>query len=279
MPEAMIWAALGTAFPFLMTTLGAAAVFFFAKEPRAGGQRALIGFAAGVMTAASIWSLLLPAMECSAPLPAWLPASVGLLTGTIFLGLLDAALPKLRCRKAHARPGKEAQPGSEATPEDPGRPGEAPSPVPEAQRRRDALLMTAITLHNIPEGMAVGLAFALAAGGEGLAAAAALALGIGIQNFPEGAAVALPLRQAGRGRGRAFLGGVLSGAVEPLFGVLTALCAAGVRALMPWLLSFAAGAMLYVVVEELVPQAHSRAGTVGFVSGFLVMMVLDVALG
>ncbi|MBQ2619173.1 MAG: hypothetical protein IJG08_06790, partial [Oscillospiraceae bacterium] len=159
-----------------MTTLGAAAVFFFAKEPRAGGQRALIGFAAGVMTAASIWSLLLPAMECSAPLPAWLPASVGLLTGTIFLGLLDAALPKLRCRKAHARPGKEAQPGSEATPEDPGRPGEAPSPVPEAQRRRDALLMTAITLHNIPEGMAVGLAFALAAGGEGLAAPAALAL-------------------------------------------------------------------------------------------------------
>ena len=201
MPEAMIWAALGTAFPFLMTTLGAAAVFFFAKEPRAGGQRALIGFAAGVMTAASIWSLLLPAMECSAPLPAWLPASVGLLTGTIFLGLLDAALPKLRCRKAHARPGKETQPGSEATPEDPGRPGEAPSPVPEAQRRRDALLMTAITLHNIPEGMAVGVVYAgWMAGDAGVSrmAALALAIGIAIQNFPEGAIVSMPLLAEGR---------------------------------------------------------------------------------
>lgn len=291
--QALSWAALGTAFPFLMTTLGAAAVFFFAREPRAGSQRALIGFAAGVMTAASIWSLLLPAIEQSAPLPGWLPASVGLLTGTVFLGLLDAALPRLRRGKSHVRHGK---PGAEETgaaylkesdaaqphgPEAPGRLKADRAPVPEAQRRRDALLMTAITLHNIPEGMAVGLAFALAAaaGGEGLVAASALALGIGIQNFPEGAAVALPLRQEGRSRTRAFLGGVLSGAVEPLFGVLTALCAAGVRALLPWLLSFAAGAMLYVVVEELVPQAHSRAGTVGFVSGFLVMMVLDVALG
>ena len=139
--------------------------------------------------------------------------------------------------------------------------------------------MTAITLHNVPEGMAVGLAFALAAGGEGLAGAAALAMGIGIQNFPEGVAVALPLRQGGWSRPRALAGGMLSGAVEPVFGVLVVLAAAGVEPLMPWLLSFAAGAMLYVVVEELVPQAHSRAGTCGFVLGFLVMMVLDVALG
>ena len=145
--------------------------------------------------------------------------------------------------------------------------------------RQNTLLMTAITLHNVPEGMAVGLAFALAAGGENLAGTAALALGIGIQNFPEGAAIALPLRQEGQSRGRAFLGGMLSGSVEPVFGILVGLMAAWAHPLMPWLLSFAAGAMLYVVVEELVPQAHSRAGTCGFVGGFLIMMVLDVALG
>ena len=140
-----------------------------------------------------------------------------------------------------------------------------------------ALLMAAITLHNIPEGMAVGLAFALAAEGEGFGAAAALALGVGLQNFPEGAAVSLPLAE--RGRGRAFLRGVASGVVEPLFGVAVVAFAAAATPTMPWLLSFAAGAMLYVVVEELVPQAHSRLGSGGFVVGFLVMMVLDVALG
>ena len=143
----------------------------------------------------------------------------------------------------------------------------------------DFLLLSAITLHNIPEGMAVGLAFALAADGEGLAGAAALALGIGVQNFPEGAAVALPLRQADKKRGEAFLAGMLSGAVEPLFGVAAALAAAQVKPLMPWLLSFAAGAMLYVVAEELLPRAGSRRGTCGFLVGFLFMMVLDVALG
>ena len=146
------------------------------------------------------------------------------------------------------------------------------------------LLVLAVTLHNLPEGMAVGLAFALAAGGEGLAGAAALAMGIGIQNFPEGAAVALPLRQGGWSRPRAFAGGMLSGAVEPVFGVLVVLAAAGVEPLMPWLLSFAAGAMLYVVVEELIPGAHledhsSRGGTLGVMAGFLLMMILDVALG
>ena len=139
--------------------------------------------------------------------------------------------------------------------------------------------MTAITLHNVPEGMAVGLAFALAAAGESFAGAAALAIGIGIQNFPEGAAIALPLHQAGQSRKRAFRSGVASGAVEPLFGLLVVLAAGWAVGLMPWLLSFAAGAMLYVVVEELIPQAHSRAGTCGFVTGFLMMMVLDTALG
>ena len=205
------------------------------------------------MTAASVWSLLLPAIDRAAEeaLPDWLPAAGGMLLGVVFLSALDALLPHLRRDRARQ----------------------------DASWRQTTLLMTAITLHNVPEGMAVGLAFALASGGEGFAGAAALAMGIGIQNFPEGAAVALPLRQGGWSRPRAFAGGMLSGAVEPVFGVLAALAAAGVDPLMPWLLSFAAGAMLYVVVEELIPQAHSRAGTCGFVLGFLVMMVLDVALG
>ena len=245
------WAALGTGFTFLMTTLGAATVFFFSGEPRPKFQKAMLGFAAGVMTAATVWSLLLPAIDqarAEGKLPGWLPAAAGMLLGVAFLAALDSLLPRLRR-------------------------------TPREDWRQNTLLMTAITLHNVPEGMAVGLAFALAAEGEGLAGAAALAMGIGIQNFPEGAAIALPLRQEGKSRSRAFLGGMLSGVVEPLFGVLVVLVAAWARPLMPWLLSFAAGAMLYVVVEELVPQAHSRAGTCGFVGGFLMMMVLDVALG
>ena len=245
------WAALGTGFTFLMTTLGAATVFFFSGEPRPKFQKAMLGFAAGVMTAASVWSLLLPAIEqaqAEGRVPGWLPAAAGMLLGVVFLAALDSLLPRLRR-------------------------------VPREDWRQNTLLMTAITLHNVPEGMAVGLAFALAAEGEGLAGAAALAMGIGIQNFPEGAAISLPLRQEGFSRSRAFWGGTLSGSVEPVFGVLVVLAAGAVHPLMPWLLSFAAGAMLYVVVEELVPQAHSRAGTCGFVGGFLVMMVLDVALG
>ena len=245
------WAALGTGFTFLMTTLGAATVFFFSGEPRPKFQKAMLGFAAGVMTAASVWSLLLPAIDqarAERKLPGWLPAAAGMLLGVVFLAALDSLLPRLRR-------------------------------TPREDWRQNTLLMTAITLHNVPEGMAVGLAFALAAEGEGLAGAAALAMGIGIQNFPEGAAISLPLRQEGFSRRRAFLGGTLSGSVEPVFGVLVVLAAGAVHPLMPWLLSFAAGAMLYVVVEELVPQAHSRSGTCGFVGGFLVMMVLDVALG
>ena len=245
------WAALGTGFTFLMTTLGSAVVFFFSGEPRPKFQKAILGFAAGVMTAASVWSLLLPAIDqalAEEKLPGWLPAAAGMLLGVVFLAALDSLLPRLRR-------------------------------MPREDWRQNTLLMTAITLHNVPEGMAVGLAFALAAEGEGLAGAAALAMGIGIQNFPEGAAISLPLRQEGFSRSRAFWGGTLSGSVEPVFGVLVVLAAGAVHPLMPWLLSFAAGAMLYVVVEELVPQAHSRAGTCGFVGGFLVMMVLDVALG
>ena len=252
MLQSLGWAALGTGFTFLMTTLGAAMVFFFSGEPRPRFQKAMLGFAAGVMTAASVWSLLLPAIDQAVEerhFPGWLPAAAGMLLGVVFLAALDSVLPRLRRKPL------------------------------EGAWRQNALLMTAITLHNVPEGMAVGLALALAAEGEGLAGAAALAMGIGIQNFPEGAAISLPLRQEGFSRSRAFWGGTLSGSVEPVFGVLVVLAAGAVHPLMPWLLSFAAGAMLYVVVEELVPQAHSRAGTCGFVGGFLIMMVLDVALG
>ena len=252
MMQAALWAALGTGFTFLMTVLGAGLVFFLAKEPCPRFQKALLGFAAGVMTAASVWSLLIPAIEQAAEQGAgsgWLPAAVGLLLGAVFLAVLDGLLPRLQ-RGAAAR---------------------------SERQHAQALLMTAITLHNVPEGMAVGLAFALAAQGENPAGAAALALGIGIQNFPEGAAIALPLRQ--EGSLRAFRSGVLSGIVEPIFGVAAVLTAAAAAPLMPWLLSFAAGAMLYVTVEELIPQAHSRGGTCGFVAGFLVMMALDTALG
>ena len=240
---------LGTSFTFLMTALGAATVFFFARAVCERAQGALLGFAAGVMTAASVWSLILPAIEQTAAegrLPPFLPAAAGIVLGALLLALLDEFT---------------RQRGGERV------------------THSDFLLLSAITLHNIPEGMAVGLAFALAADGEGLAGAAALALGIGVQNFPEGAAVALPLFQSGQSKRRAFGTGVLSGAVEPLFGVLVVLAAARVHALMPWLLSFAAGAMLYVVAEELLPRAGSRRGTCGFLVGFLFMMVLDVALG
>lgn len=246
MHEALFRALLGTLFTFAMTAAGAAAVFFSRRAARENG--ALLGFAAGVMTAASVWSLLLPAIERAAgtELPAWLPAATGFLLGTLFLFSFDLALRRFF---AHGD-----------------------------EKRQELLLLGAITLHNIPEGMAVGLAFALAEGSGELGAAAALALGIGIQNFPEGAAISLPLRGTLCSRRRAFLVGAASGAVEPLFGVLAALFVS-LSPLLPWLLGFAAGAMLYVVVAELIPLGHAHGGTVGFTAGFLIMMILDVALG
>ena len=249
MKQALTWAAGGTLFLFAMTTLGAATVFLFVREPRERLRRWLLGFAAGIMTAASVWSLLLPAMDRAAAqgLPPWLPAAAGTGAGALFLWGLDALLPRLR-------------------------------PASGRTSRETALLVTAITLHNIPEGMAVGLSFALAAGGEGFAAAAALALGIGAQNVPEGAAVALPLRQEGMRRSRAFALATLSGAVEPVFGIAAALMAAMAAAVMPWLLAFAAGAMLYVTAEELLPQAQG-GGAPAYLIGFLLMMLLDTALG
>lgn len=251
MMDSLLWAAAGTLFTFSMTALGAATVFFLPAGGGARDRRRMLGFAAGVMTAAAVWSLLMPSIARAEALglAPWLPAAVGLGVGAMFLGAVEEFLNRLE-RKKHAY-----------------------------ECRQGALLMTAITLHNIPEGMAVGLAFAMAAEGEGFAGAAALALGIGVQNFPEGAAIALPLAHQGRGRRYAFGRGVLSGVVEPVFGAAVVLCAGTAAAVMPWLLSFAAGAMLYVVVQELVPQAHSRGGSSAFVVGFLTMMVLDVALG
>ncbi len=262
--KTLVWAAGGTGFTFLMTTLGAAVVFFFHRQATAMAQRIFLGFAAGVMTAAAVWSLLIPAIEEAeaAGMIGWIPAAGGFIVGVGLMIALDGLLP-------HLHPGAREPEGA------------------KSKLKRTSLLVFAVTLHNIPEGMAVGLSFALAAQhGEDpalYAAAMALAIGIGIQNFPEGAAVALPLRQEGASRGRAFLYGSLSGLVEPVFGILTVLIAGTIQPLMPWLLSFAAGAMIYVVVEELIPEAHlgdhSNIGTLGVMGGFLVMMVLDVALG
>lgn len=264
MVEALWMAAAGTGFTFLMTTLGAAVVFLVGKNMSGAVQKIFLGFAAGVMIAASVWSLLIPAIEEAEAKGqiGWIPAAGGLVLGALFLYLLDRLIPHLH-REGNVQEGLSSS------------------------MKRTSLLVMAVTLHNIPEGMAVGLAFALAAqqgGGVGAyAAAIALAIGIGIQNFPEGAAIALPLRQEGKSAGKAFAMGSLSGVVEPIFGILTVLIAGFIAPYMPWMLSFAAGAMLYVVVEELIPEAnlgeHSNAGTLGVMSGFIIMMVLDVALG
>ena len=263
MTQSLLWAAGGTGFTFLMTSLGAAVVFFFRRQVTASAQRIFLGFAAGVMIAASVWSLLIPAIEEAegAGQVGWVPAAGGFVLGVAFLMALDGILP-------HLHPGAREPEGA------------------RSKLHRTTLLIFAVTLHNIPEGMAVGLSFALAAQHNDpalYAGAMALAVGMGIQNFPEGAAIALPLRQEGVGRTRAFLWGSLSGLVEPVFGLLTVLLAGSIQPLMPWLLSFAAGAMIYVVVEELIPEAHlgehSNVGTLGVMGGFLVMMILDVALG
>ncbi len=262
--QPILWASIGTGFTFLMTTLGSAMVFFFWKAVNAKIQRIFLGFAAGVMVAASVWSLLIPAIEEAESTGGigWIPAAGGFILGIAFLMMMDVLLPHLHLDANQPEGLKSSW-------------------------KRTTLLVLAVTLHNIPEGMAVGLSFALAAQHAGdaatLSAAMALALGIGIQNFPEGAAISLPLRQEGVSPRRAFLYGSMSGIVEPIFGILVVLVAGSIQPLMPWLLSFAAGAMMYVVVEELIPEAHlgehSNVGTLGVMAGFLIMMVLDVALG
>ena len=254
---------LGIMIPFLGTTLGAACVLFMKKSLGDLVQRSLAGFAAGVMVAASIWSLLIPAIEQSEDMGklSFLPAFIGFWSGVLFLLLLDRLIP-------HLHVGSEQAEG------------------PKSKLGRTTMMVLAVTLHNIPEGMAVGVVYAgFLSGNTQITAASALALslGIAIQNFPEGAIISMPLRAEGERKGRAFLGGVLSGVVEPIGAVLTLLAAQFVIPALPYLLSFAAGAMLYVVVEELIPEMsqgrHSNLGTVFFAVGFSVMMVLDVALG
>jgi len=259
----LLYAALGTGFTCLATVLGAAMVFFLKKDMTHTMQKVFLGFAAGVMIAASVWSLLIPAMDLAEARGqgVLLPVGGGFVLGGLFLLALDRLLP-------HLHIGSEEAEG-----------------LP-AHWRRTTMIVLAVTLHNIPEGMAVGLSFSVAAQDAGpgtLAAAMALAIGMGLQNFPEGAAVSLPMRSQGVSKGRAFLCGAASGVVEPVFGLLTVLIAGSVAGVMSWILSFAAGAMIYVVVEELIPEAqlgeHSHAGTASVMAGFLLMMLLDVMLG
>lgn len=245
--------------PFLGTALGSAFVFFMKKEMPALVQKVLLGFASGVMVAASVWSLLIPSMEMGQGTGAVIPPTVGLLAGFAFLLLIDYITPHI-----HAS-------------------GEAEGP--RSSLSRTAKLALAVTIHNFPEGMAVGVAIAgaLSSANFNMAGALALSLGIAIQNVPEGAIISMPLRAAGNSRWKAFAIGALSGIVEPIGGALVLFLATSILGIMPYMLAFAAGAMLYVVVEELVPEysqgRHSNVGIIGFALGFALMMVLDVVLG
>ncbi len=260
----VVQALLATLFTWLMTTLGSAVVFI-AKNPSRRTLDGMLGFAAGVMIAASYWSLLAPAIEMSEgmDIPSWVPAVVGFLVGALFLRLLDRLLPHLHI----------------------GMPTDQAEGI-KTSWQRTTLLVLAITLHNIPEGLAVGVAFgAIAANipSATLAGAVALAIGIGIQNFPEGTAVSMPLRRENVSRLKSFWYGQLSGIVEPIAGVIGAALVIVAKPILPYALSFAAGAMIFVVIEELVPESqtggHSHAATMGAILGFAVMMTLDVALG
>lgn len=254
----------GLMIPFIGTTLGAAMVFLMHKKMPAWVEKLLLGFAAGVMVAASVWSLLIPSLEMGASVagrPSWLPACLGFLAGMGFLLLLDSLIPHLHVE----------------------------SDEPEGLKsnwKRSTMLVLAVTLHNIPEGMAVGIILAGAmngAAGLTMSGALALSLGIAIQNFPEGAIVAMPLETAGHYKKKSFFLGTLSGAVEPVAGIITVALTSLVISIMPHLLAFAAGAMIYVVVEELIPESqagrHNNVATVGVALGFALMMVLDVAQG
>ena len=254
--------AAGLLLPFIGTTLGSACVFFMKGQMKPLIQKILLGFASGVMVAASVWSLLIPSMEMSENMGkyAFIPAAAGFLLGIFFLLMMDQAVP-------HLHMGAEKSEG------------------PKCSLKKTTMLVLAVTLHNIPEGMAVGVVFAgmLSRNTEiTMAGAFALSIGIAIQN-PEGAIISMPLKSEGTGKVKAFLYGMLSGAVEPVAAGITILLAGFITPVLPYLLSFAAGAMLYVVVEELIPEAsegeHSNIGTIGFAAGFVLMMILDVALG
>ena len=256
--------AAGLLIPFLGTLLGAGCVFFMKEELNATVQKSLLGFASGVMVAASVWSLLIPAMEMSEWMDrlAFVPAAVGLALGFAFLLLLDEVIPHLHVNS------------------------DEPEGIVRKDLTKSVMLLLAVTLHNIPEGMAVGVVLAGALTGNAtvtLASAMSLAIGIAIQNFPEGAIISMPLKNSGLSKGKAFLFGAISGAVEPVGALLVILLTKFMVPVLPYMLAFAAGAMLYVVVEELIPEAsegeHSNAPTVNFAIGFIVMMVLDVVLG
>ena len=254
---------IGLLIPLLGTMLGAAFVFFMRDEMSPRLQKTLLGFASGVMVAASVWSLLIPAMKMEESKGAWslLPAAVGFLLGIGFLLLIDELMPHLHI-------------GTDK---------------PEGMRShlsRTAMLALAVTIHNLPEGMAVGVVFAGAedsAAGLSLASALAVSIGIAIQNVPEGAIISMPIRAAGNSKWKSFVIGSLSGAVEPIGGFAIILLASLMTPVLPYMLAFAAGAMLYVVVEELIPEAssgqHSNLSTIGFAIGFILMMVLDVVMG
>ncbi len=248
--------------PFAGTVLGAATVFLMKNKIKDQIEKMLLGFASGVMIAASVWSLLLPSIEMAAGYRfAFLPAAVGFLCGIGFLLILDRLIPHL-----HSDQSREG--------------------IKTSKLKKTTMMVLAVTLHNIPEGMAVGVALAAALSGESYisaAAAATLSVGIAIQNFPEGAIISMPLKSEGASKGKAFLLGTLSGAVEPVAGLITVLLTSAVLTALPYLLSFAAGAMIYVVVEELIPDAqkgkHSDTATVGLACGFVTMMILDVYFG
>lgn len=253
----------GILIPFLGTSAGAACVFFMKKNLNEQVQRALTGFTAGVMVAASVWSLLIPAIEQSADMGklSFVLAVLGLWAGVLFLLLLDHVILHLHQNSDQAE-------------------------GPKSKQQKTTMLVLAVTLHNIPEGMAVGVVYAGYLTGNTkitMMGAMALSLGIAIQNFPEGAIISMPLRSEGMGKGKAFVGGMLSGIVEPIGAILTILAAGLIVPALSYLLSFAAVAMLYVVVEELIPEMstgeHSNVGTIFFAVGFSLMMVLDVALG
>lgn len=255
--------ALGLMIPFLGTTLGSAMVFFMRKEMDKKIEKILLGFAAGVMIAASVWSLLIPAIDMAGEQGkvAWIPATVGFLGGIAFLLILDSLIPHLHLESTK------------------------PEGI-ESNLKKTTMLVLAVTLHNIPEGMSVGVTFAGALIGDAsitMAGAFALAVGIAIQNFPEGAIISMPLRSEGISRPRSFTYGALSGIVEPIGALITILLAKQIVPALPYLLAFAAGAMIYVVVEELIPESqageHSNIGTIGVAVGFVIMMILDVALG
>ena len=253
----------GLAIPFIGTTLGAAMVFLMKNKINNKIEKLLLGFASGVMIAASIWSLIIPAIDMAEEQwqIAWLPATVGFLLGICFLLILDSVIPHLHLNNSK------------------------PEGI-KAKLKKTTMMVLAVTLHNIPEGMAVGVVFAGAITGNTgitMAGAFALAIGIAIQNFPEGAIISMPLKSEGMSKAKAFLYGTLSGIVEPIAAVITILFTNTVVSILPYLLAFAAGAMIYVVVEELIPESqsgeHSNIGTIGVAIGFVIMMILDVALG